>query len=418
MQKILLSRALIEWGRRVVVGVAVYGFSTEGYQIASTLASQGFPVSIIDEEMQMATEITPTVAKAVRTLPDLLSREQLLSIKPVEAALSEAEYIFFAPKVGRHPEGGESEVNSRLREVAKNMVKGATVIYNLPSGLGGFESIVTLLEKISGLSSREGFEYVYAPLKPCTIEPYCLGFLSKPKRDLFDLLSKLGFKLTALDCRSAEALHASKILSTYSSLAPQLEVYKLLEGAERAKLSKLVGGRDVFIDTLASQMLDLRLIAASLPSKEPLMHLASNILKIVEGFSKRVLDEVRGLMKSLELKASKTKVILNWSVDRYEMRGDRLGVHKNLLEKLRDYVSDILTTSSAPWDENSFEFKIREILSEPRTKLIISGSQMDHEALWDRLSRERPLGEYIFIKANLLCETLSTKTSRVGGEYV
>jgi len=400
-----------------VVGVVVYGFSTEGYQIASTLASQGFSVSMVDEEMQIATEISPVVAKTIRALPDLMGRDQLLSIKPVEAALSEAEYIFFAPKVRRHVEEAESEVNSRLREVAKNMMKGATVIYHLPSGLGGFEAIVTLLEKMSGLSSEEGFEYVYAPLKPRTIEPYCLGFLSKPKKSLFNLFSKLGFKPLALNCRSAEALHATKILSTYSALAPQIEVYGLLEGAERVKLGRLLGGREVFIDALSSQMLDLRLIVASLPSKEPLMHLASSILKIVEGFTKRVLDEVRSLMKSLELKASKTKVILNWSVDRYEMRGDRLVVHQTLMERLRDYISDISTTSSAPWDESNLEFKIKEILAEPRIKLIISGSQSDHEALWGRLSRERPLGEYIFIKANLVCETLSTKTSRLGGEY-
>jgi len=398
-----------------VVGVVIYGFSTEGYQIASSLASQGFSVSMVDEEMQIATEITPAIAKTIRAIPDLVSKDQLLSIKPVEAALSEAEYIFFAPKVRRSPGEAESEVNSRLREVAKNMIRGATVIYHLPSGLGGFETIVALLEKMSGLSSKDEFEYVYAPLKPRTIEPYCLGFLSKPKKNLFALFSKLGFKPVVLRCDSAEALHASKILSTYSTFASQIEVYRLLEGSERVKLGRLLGGRDVFIDTLSSQILDLRLIAASLPSKEPLMHLASNILKIVEGFTKRVLDEVRGLMKSLELKASKTKVILNWSVDRYEMRGDRLCVHQTMMEKLRDYVSDISTTSSAPWDESNLEFKIKEILAEPRIKLIISGSQTDHEALWDRLSREHPLGEYIFIKANLVCETLSTKTARLGG---
>jgi len=401
-----------------VVGVVVYGFSTEGYQIASTLASQGFSVSMVDEEMQMATEITPVVAKAIRALPDLMGRDQLLSIKPVEAALSEAEYIFFAPKIRRHPEEAENEVNSKLREVAKNMMRGATIIYHLPSGLGGFETIVTLLEKMSGLSSREEFEYVYAPLKPGTIEPYCVGFLSKPRKNLFNLFSKLGFKPVVLGCRSAEALHASKILSTYSTLAPQIEVYKLLEGAERAKLGRLLGGRDVFIDTFSSQLLDLRLIASSLPSKEPLMHLASNILKIVEGFTKRILEEVRGLMKSLELKASKTKVILNWSVDKYEMRGDRLSVHQSLLERLRDYVSDVSTTSFAFWGESNLEFKIKEILAEPRIKLIISGSQTDHEALWGRLSKEHPLGEYIFIKANLVCETLSTKTARLSGGYV
>lgn len=402
-----------------MVGVVVYGFSTEGYQIASSLASQGFSVSMVDEEMQVATEITPAVAKTIHALPDLMGRDQLLSIKPVEAALSEAEYIFFAPKVRRHPEEVESEVNSRLREVAKNMRKGATVLYHLPSGLGGFEAIVTLLEKISGLSSREGFEYVYAPLKPRTIEPYCLGFLAKPKKNnLLNIFSKLGFKPVMLSCTSAEALHASKTLSTYSTLASQIEVYRALESSERAKLSRQLGGREVFIDTLSSQIIDLRLIVASLPSKERLSHLAIHILKIVEGFTKRVLDEVRGLMKSLELKASKTKVILNWSVDRYEMRGDRLWAHQTLMERLRDYVSDISTTSSTPWQESNLEFRIKEILADPRIKLIISGSQTDHETLWKRLGRDRPVGEYIFIKANLLCETLSAKTGRLGGEYV
>ena len=401
-----------------MVGVVVYGFSTEGYQIASSLASQGFPVSMVDEEMQIATEITPAVAKAIRTLPDLISRDQLLSIKPVEAALSDAEYIFFAPKIRRYPEEAEREVNPRLREVAMNMMKGATLIYHLPSGLGGFETIVALVEKISGLSSREGFEYVYAPLKPRTTEPYCLGFLSKPKKSLFNIFSKLGYKPFALRCRAAEALHASKILSTYSTIAPQIEMYGLVEGSERVKLARLLGGRDVFIDTLSSQLLDLKLIVTTLPPKEPLMHLASNILKTVEGFSKKILEEVRSLMKNLELKASKTKVILNWSVDKYEMRGDRLSVHQTLLERLRDYVSDVSTTSSALWDGSSLEFKIKEIVSEPRVKLVISGSQTDHEALWERLNKERPLGECIFIKANLICETLSTKTTRLSGEHV
>ena len=401
-----------------MVGVVVYGFSTEGYQIASLLASQGFPVSMVDEEMQIATEIIPSVAKSIRTLPKLIGNDQLLSIKPVEAVLSEAEYVFFAPKVGRHPEEAESEINSRLREVAKAMMKGATVIYHLPSGLGGFEAIVTLLEKISGLTRGEGFDYVYAPLKPRTIEPYCLGFLTKPKKNLFNLFSKLGFKPLVLNCRSAEAMHASKILSTYSTLASQIVAYGLLQGSERVKLGRILSGRNVFIDTLASQILDLRLIVSTLPSKEPLTHLASNVLKIVDGFSKRVLEEVRSLMKNLELKASKTKVILNWSVDRYEMRGDRLGVHQTLLEMLRDYVNDISTISSAPWNESNLDFKIKEILAEPRIKLIISGSQTDHKALWERLSREHSLGQYIFIKANLVCETLRAKTAKLSGEYV
>ncbi len=397
-----------------MVNVVVYGLSAESYSMASTLIKNGVSASIVDEEMQMATQLNQDIIKNTRTVHDLIGREHLLLIKPVEAALSEAQHIFFAPKIRSPPEDVESEVNSRLREVARNMSKGTTLIYNLPVGLGGSESNSALLEKISGLSIREGFDYVYAPLKPLSTEPYCIGFLGKPKKELINLLSKLGFKaFNTSSCEIAEAFHASKIVSTYSLLATQIEVYKMLEAAERGKIGKQLGGKDVFIDDLFSQMLDVRLILSSLPPKETLMHLTSNILKIVEGFTRMLVDELKALMKAFELKASKTKIILNWSVDKYEMRGDRLRVRQNLLERLRDYVGDILSTSAAPWDENNINYKIKEIIGDSKTKLLISGSQVDHKVLWEKIANERPVGEYIFIKANLICETTAARTGRL-----
>lgn len=398
-----------------MVSAVVYGLSTEGYNLASSLLKQGFSVSIVDEEMRLATELNQSVIKDIHSVNDLIGRDHLLSIKPLEAALTDAEYIFFTPRVRSAPEDVEGEVNSKLREVAKDMAKGATLIHHLPVGLGGSEVNVALLEKVSGLSIREGFDYVYAPLKPLSTEPYCLGFLGRPRKDLLELFSKLGFRSSnAASYRVAEAVHASKIISTYSAVAAQSEVLKMLEAPDRARLSRQLGWKDVFIDDLSAEMLDVRLIASSLPPKETLMHLASNILKIAEGFTKRLVDELKVLMKNLELKASKTRIILNWSVDKYEIRGDRLRIRQNLIERLRDYVGDISYTSAAPWDENSIDFKIKEILGDPRVKLLISGSQADYKVLWDRITSERPVGEYIFIKANLLCEATAAKTSRVG----
>ncbi|MFN3622285.1 MAG: hypothetical protein ACK4TI_05275, partial [Nitrososphaerales archaeon] len=197
---------------------------------------------------------------------------------------------------------------------------------------------------------------------------------------------------------------------TYSVFATHIEVYKMLGATERAKIGKQLEGKDIYIDDLFSQLLDVRLLLSSLPTKETLMHLTSNILKIVEGFIRILIDELKLLMKSLELKASKTKIILNWSVDKYEMRGDRLRIRQNMLERLRDYVGDVSFSSAAPWDENNLNYKIKEILGDPKTKLIISGSQADYTALYEKIASERPVGEYIFIKANLPCETTAAKT--------
>ncbi|MEM4164339.1 MAG: hypothetical protein QXJ86_00665 [Nitrososphaerales archaeon] len=397
-----------------MVGVVIYGLSTEGYSTASTLIKNGLSATIVDEELQMATQLNQDIIKNTRTVHDLIGKEQLLSIKPIEAALSDAQYIFFTPKIRSPPEEVENEVNSKLREVAKNISKGATLIYNLPVGIGGSESNLALLEKISGLPIKEGFDYVYAPLKPLSTEPSCIGLLDKPKKDLVALLSKLGLKSFNTSYKVAEALHASKIISIYSVYATQIEVYKMLEAVERAKIGKQLGGKDIYIDDLFSQLLDARLILSSLPTKETLMHLTSNILKIVEGFIRILVDEVKLLMKNLELKASKTKIILNWSVDKYEMRGDRLRIRQNMLERLRDYVGDVASSSAAPWDENNLNYKIKEILGDPKTKLLISGSQVDHKNLYEKIATERPIGEYIFVKANLLCETTAAKTGGVG----
>ncbi|MFN3621962.1 MAG: hypothetical protein ACK4TI_03640, partial [Nitrososphaerales archaeon] len=117
--------------------MVVYGLSTEGYSLASTLIKNGFSTIVVDEELQMATQLNQDIIKNTRSLHDLIGREQFLSIKPIETALSDAQYIFFTPKIRSPPEDVENEINSKLREVAKSINKGTTLIYNLPVGLGG-----------------------------------------------------------------------------------------------------------------------------------------------------------------------------------------------------------------------------------------------------------------------------------------
>ncbi len=401
----------------MVARVAVYGLSTEGIKLASALASRGIQVSIVDEEMQLATDLSPQMVRSVGSVYDLVSRDHLLGIRPVEAVLGEAEYIFFTPKVKKGPEEGEGEVNSRLRDVSKNLSKGATLVYGLPTGIGGSEANTSLIEKISGLSANEGFEYVYAPLQPSSIEPYCIGVLEKPEKDLLKLLSTIGLKPTlTLGFHLAEVMYASHVIINYVEAASQIEAYRMLKDlAERVRLSRQLGGRDVYLNELSSRMLDLKVILHSMPSNEPLVHLASNALRIVEGYIKRLIDEVRELMRSLDLKASRTRIVLGWSVDRFEMRGDRARLRQSLVERLRDFVGDVVTISTSNWADDRLELKFSEVIEGTKIKLILSCSGQDHKMIHERLAASQAIGDYMFMRANLLYETVGVKGSRVEG---
>jgi hypothetical protein len=53
------------------------------------------------------------------------------------------------------------------------------------------------------------------------------------------------------------------------------------------------------------------------------------------------VEEAREMLRDLQLKASKTRVVVAWTIDKYEMRADRLKTAEKLEEKIRDYVTDV-----------------------------------------------------------------------------
>src|ERR1700730_2305403 len=86
-------------GNTSQITTAVYGLSTEGYRIASSIAVKGFKVSLIDEAARMAISLKPDIARTYPDVSSLIEDEPLLALEPVDVAVSEASYIFFAPKI-------------------------------------------------------------------------------------------------------------------------------------------------------------------------------------------------------------------------------------------------------------------------------------------------------------------------------
>ena len=74
--------------------VVVYGLSTEGYALASQMAIKGADVYIIDESTPSAISLKAEIAKTYPNVSSLKEDEPLLSMEPIDVAISKAQYLF------------------------------------------------------------------------------------------------------------------------------------------------------------------------------------------------------------------------------------------------------------------------------------------------------------------------------------
>jgi hypothetical protein len=141
---------------------------------------------------------------------------------------------------------------------------------------------------------------------------------------------------------SAELICFREVLSDFLSMALDLEVGKKVEDrGERARMKNAIQYKEAYIDNVVENLLDLKFALSTLDTGDPALYLASGVLKSVEGYAKYLVDEIRQVMRERDLKASKTKVTLAWSVDRFEMRGERLATLDGIADRLHDYIGDV-----------------------------------------------------------------------------
>jgi len=69
--------------------VVVYGLSTEGYRIASSIAVKGSKVSLIDESARMAISLKPDIARTYPNVNSLVEDEPLLDLEGIRREVRE-----------------------------------------------------------------------------------------------------------------------------------------------------------------------------------------------------------------------------------------------------------------------------------------------------------------------------------------
>ena len=252
------------------VSAAVYGLSTEGYRIASSIAIKGGRVSLIDESVRMAITLKPDIARTYPDVSTLIEDEPLLGLQPVDLAIGDASYVYFTPRVRKVGQDSKADIMSKFKDATKALKRGSSVIYGLPTGIGGNDENIALIEHLTGMSVGKDISYYYMPLGgdagAGSLSEVMVGS-SKGKQDgqiskmLYDPSGKS--RMNFVDISSAEIVYAIRTVSHYAGIASILEICR---GAGSKVDSGLMQGvfRDLFIDDITSGLYDLRAIWSSL----------------------------------------------------------------------------------------------------------------------------------------------------------
>lgn len=383
----------------------VVGLSTEGYGIASTLVKNGVETIIVDENLYMGMKLTPEVVSSYVSVSSLLEEESLTGYEPMDASIARSKYVFFTPKIRRTDKEAKTEVNTRFRGTVKSISKDSIVVFCLPAGFGENRGNVSLIENVSGFRSGEDFEYVYAPLQPRSNTVQILG-LEKTSRKVTEIFKRGGLKTPQpVSFDKAELIYFRHILSSYLSSALDLEVYrKVSDRSERLKMKKILGYKEIYVDKVTELLFDLRVISGTLDTGDPSIYLASGILKSVDGYVKYLVEEVRSVIKEMILKASKTKVTLAWSVDKYEMRGDRIAMLENIVNKTHDYIGDVNILSGTGYSKLSGRGSMGFMPDMGKVEIVVICSEQDYVSASKILKFEDKRSDVIALKADLLID--------------
>ena len=374
--------------------VVIYGLSTEGYSLACQIALNGGDVQIIDESTPSAISIKQDIAKSYPSVQALKDDEPLLAMTSIDAAISKAQVLVFAPRIRKTGQDIKIEINSKFKDAVSNIKKGCNVVYGLGTGFGGNSENISLLEHVTGLKVGKNISYYYYPLsKESTIKPYIGSSDSKENETLKKLLTNEK-KFNFLSLNSAEYFHAIDILKQFSSQTSILEVCKFAkDSVTKSDLNSEKLG-ELYLDDFIDGLFDLRSLSSSFEGASSLMYLINGSMKGLDGYIKRLIDETRLILKKNELKASRTKILLLWTLDQHEMKGEKIEKLLELETKLKDYIGDVESISQ-PID----------IFQNDKTTIIVVCSKRD----FDYIMKNNKDDELIILKANPLCQLISQK---------
>jgi len=372
--------------------IVIYGLSTEGYSLACQMAVNGADVQIIDETSSSAMSLTSEIAQTYPSINSLKEDEPLLSMEPIEIAVSNAKYLFFTPKIRKMDQDLKTELNSKFKDAVESLKKGSNLIYCLGTGFGGNNENISILEHVTGFKVGKSISYFYFPVNDSNQTPTIIGsFNNTDDKKLASFLAtdKEGKKFVSIS--TAEQLHAIDTVKRFTSICSIVEICDSRKFQRSGKKSDLdfTDFKNLYLDDMINGLYDLRSIASSFEGVNSLMYLINGCLKGISSYIKRLIDIIRITLKKNDLKASRTKIILSWTFDLNGMRGEKIEILDLLTSKLRDYIGDVETSQ-----------KPEDIFRSDKKTIVIVCSKYDYK----KIKQNQRSEDFLVIKANSLCE--------------
>ncbi len=377
----------------------MYGLSTEGYNIARSLSLKGLDVSMVDESKGMALSVKAEMAMAYSTVNALMEDEPLLGLEPEGLAMANADHVFFVPKIRKVAQDAKVEIAGKFRSMANHLRRGSSIIYCIPTGIGGNKEMIDILEHVTNMKVNDDINYYYMPIATDALG-YVIGSNSMKEDQgiyrIIEYVTDSNARMSMMDIPSAEILYANRVLSHYIPLITAFELCRGISNDTRGMLREEEGLRELFMDDVASSLFDLYIFSNSIESNT-LTHIINNCIRALESYSKYLVDEVRLLLKRRDLRASKCKIAIAWSIDSNEMRSSKIMMLSLLSSRLRDYIGDVEVLKGT----SHFE------IYDDRTIIILACSRSDYERLKDSRDKGRSIGrDSVIVKANPLCEVV------------
>ena len=369
--------------------IVFFGLSTEGYHLASKMVIDGAEVKIIDESSSSAIVLNSEIAKTYTDVISLREDEPLLSMEPSKMAISKAKYLFFTPRIRKTGQDLKTEVNSKFKDAVVELKKGSSIINCLPTGFGGNNENISLLKHVTGLEAGESISYFYFPLNDLNKTPDVIGCLKQTDEKKLSTLLKTDKKeKNFVDISTAENLHAINTIQRFSNLCSIVEVCKFVKPNAK-RTTSFNDFKSLYLDDMVNGLYDLRMLGSSFESAQTLMYLINGSVRGISGYIKRLIDTIRITLKKNDLKASKTKIVLSWTLDTNEMRGDKIEMLNSIASKLRDYIGDVETSSGSI-----------DLFHQDKVTIVVACSSYDYKEIKQNLKDDNTF----VIKANPLCE--------------
>ena len=384
----------------------IYGLSTEGYEIAKKILRKQSKVIIIDENSRLGIILTSEIVKEYPHINFLNEEELLLNLEPFDKAISNAPIVFFAPRIRKVNQEVKNEIILKFKEIITYLMKNTVIVFNVPLGIGGNNEIITLIEHQSGLMVGTDVTYYYNPINTDKTAEIILGSHQQRNENLFiDSIFELindnnhiqnDIKLASIT--SAELVYSINVINKYSNLTCINEISKLGKSKEDKQEIFYKNIESIYFDEIANGLFDLRIIGLSISSSTALSYLVNGTIRSIEGFIKNLVDETRSQLKSREIKASRTKVTIFWTIDNHEIRGDKTIIRELLESKLRDYIAEVEIEDVESYIPNS------------TNNIIIACSSADYKKIIHRMEKNinhrHPNYKLIVVAANSTFNTM------------